>query len=446
MVKIQRFIDCHVPVNLCNFKCDYCTVGQWKAFKDNYSVFERPVEKMAAALSPERMGGICAINLCGNGETLLHPQILDFIELLLKDGHYVSIVTNGVVTKAIDFLCGLDEEQRSRIFIKFSFHYTELLRLNLMTAYFSNIKKAHESGMSLTVELVASDSNAPHIEEIKELCMKNLGVLCHLTDPRANTEPSIPRLTQMPLNEHVELWSQFDSPLFDYRQATWGKSRADNFCYGGVWSFCLSLFTGQLKQCNRNADTVQEIFDNIEEPIRFLPRGHSCSLPHCFNSHVFDCLCGAVPEIESPLYSELRNRVLPDGSEWLKPAYKEIYSRKISDNNKKYSPELQTFSDGIMRLRHGNKKVSSKFIEIIKNYLSNFQSKSVSVYGDNGIADWLLQNFEFLKNYKKNEKTDFIIVTDYSKFASIKAALSIETNADVISIVDLPSSAAIAGD
>lgn len=439
MPKIKRFFDCQVPVNLCNFKCDYCTVGQWKAFKEKYTPFQYPVEQMAAALRPERMGGICAINLCGNGETLLHPQILDFIKLLLEDGHFVSIVTNGTVTRAIDFLCALDAEWRSRIFIKFSFHYTELTRLNLLDSYFANIDKAHKAGMSLTVELVASDGNAPYIEEIKKVCMERLGVLCHLTDPRANTQPDMPHLTQMPLHEHVAMWSQFDSALFDYRQETWGKSRAKHFCYGGVWSFSLNLASGRLKQCYREADTVQFIFDNVDEPVHFFPMGHFCSLPHCFNSHLFDCFCGVIPEIASPSYAELRNRVLPDGSEWLKAPYKEIYSHRVSENNDIYPPELQAFTDGIKYLAHHEDEPSNEFVVIMQKYLSKFDSTSIAVYGEGHIADWLIQTFGSLQKYEESSDTAVVIVTDFSNFAKIKARLSGETSADIISIVDLPT-------
>lgn len=439
MYKVKRFFDCQVPVNLCNFECDYCTVGQWKAVQGpgpkEYMPFKYPVEQMAAALSPKRWGGICAINLCGNGETLLHPQILEFTKLLLKDGHFVSIVTNGTVTKAIDYLCDLEEEMRSRIFFKFSFHYTELLKRNLLNSYFDNVNKAHRAGMSLTVELVASDGNVPYIEEIKEVCMEKLGVLCHLTDPRANTTEDIRHLTEMPMEEHLKIWSQFDSALFDYRQATWGQNRKKHFCYGGVWSFNLGLGNGRLKQCYRDADTIQFIFDNIEEPIHFLPRGHFCSFPHCFNSHVFDCLCGVIPEIASPTYMELRNRVLPDGTEWLKQPYKDIYGNKVCENNTVYSDEEKIYADGIMCLSH-EKVLKTEFLELMKKYLEKMEGKSLKVYGDNSIANWLSSEFG-LEKWDNAKENDLIIVTDFSNYAQIKAKMK-KNNFQSISIIDLP--------
>ncbi len=440
MYKVKRFLDCQVPVNLCNFQCDYCTVGQWRAVEgkgpEKYTLFKYPVEQMAAALRPERMGGICAINLCGNGETLLHPQILDFTKLLLEDGHFVSIVTNGTVTKAIEFLCELEEEMRSRIFIKFSFHYTELLRLNMLEAYFNNVRRAHNAGLSLTVELVASDNNVKYIDEIKDVCMKNLGVLCHLTDPRANTTHDIRHLTEMPMEEHLKVWSQFESALFDYRQATWGQNRKENFCYGGVWSFNLGLGNGRLKQCYRNANTVQFIFDNIEEPIHFLPRGHFCSFAHCFNSHVFDCLCGVVPEISSPFYVELRNRVLPDGTEWIKAPYKDIYGHRVCENNELYTDEEKAFADGIMRLAN-EIEPTIEFTEMIKKYcLKLSREYVVEIYGKNSIAEWMRNNLQ-MENVITEGLKKMIIVTEFSDFAQIKPELEKLTDAEIISVVDL---------
>ena len=54
---------------------------------------------MRKALSKERLGGICLINFCGGGETLLPPEIVKYIRVLLEEGHYIMIVTNATVSK-----------------------------------------------------------------------------------------------------------------------------------------------------------------------------------------------------------------------------------------------------------------------------------------------------------------------------------------------------------
>ena len=58
MDRIVCFIDCAVPVMLCNFKCKYCSVAQKKMFGNEFLPFKSPPEHIAKALSPERFGGL----------------------------------------------------------------------------------------------------------------------------------------------------------------------------------------------------------------------------------------------------------------------------------------------------------------------------------------------------------------------------------------------------
>lgn len=263
--------------------------------------------------------------------------------------------------------------------------------------------------------------------------MENLGVLCHLTDPRANTTTDIRHLTEMPMEEHLKIWEPFHSALFDYRQATWGKNRRENFCYGGVWSFNLGLGNGKLKQCYRNSDTVQWIFENIDEPIHYLPRGYHCSFAHCFNSHVFDCLCGVIPEIASPYYAELRNRVLPDGTEWIQGAYKEIYNRRVCENNTEYSEEEKMFADGIVRIWN-EEETKQEFVKIFQNCIDILQeNNNIEIYGEDSISNWIKKNIII----KDNKQRKLIIITDYAEIGPLKEQLAKEGNTNVISVVDL---------
>ena len=130
MDKIKRFIDIAVPVQTCNLRCPYCYIAQEDKFLAALPYFMYDAKTMGKALSKERLGGVCHFNLCGGGETLLPPQMTDILYELLAQGHYLAVVTNGTVTKRFEEICDFPEEFRKRLLFKFSFHYTELRRLN----------------------------------------------------------------------------------------------------------------------------------------------------------------------------------------------------------------------------------------------------------------------------------------------------------------------------
>ena len=102
---IKRFIDIFVPINFCNLQCSYCYVSQFdrKYHREkNYDVkFEYSPEIVKKALTQERLGGVCHFNACGNGETLIPEALVDYIRVILENGHSVMIVTNGILTDRI---------------------------------------------------------------------------------------------------------------------------------------------------------------------------------------------------------------------------------------------------------------------------------------------------------------------------------------------------------
>ena len=139
MDKLKRFIDVAVPVQTCNLRCKYCYIAQEKKFLEALPYFMYDAKTIGKALSKERLGGVCHLNLCGGGETLLPPQMTEIITELLKEGHYIAIVTNGTITKRFEELCELPLEMRKRLLFKFSFHYLELKRLNMFDKFWSNV-------------------------------------------------------------------------------------------------------------------------------------------------------------------------------------------------------------------------------------------------------------------------------------------------------------------
>lgn len=334
MENLKRFIDCYVPIETCNLRCHYCYITQKTKFNNKILKLKHSPEEIRKALSTDRLEGKCLINLCAGGETLLSNEIIELIKELLEEGHYVMVVTNGTLSKRFDEICRLDSTLLKRLFLKFSFHYIELLRLDIIDEYFNNIEKIKKFGCSFTVEITPSDELIPYIEDIKKICLKKLGALCHITIGRDDRKPGIDILSDYSFEEYNEIWSTFESDLFNYKVSIFYKKR-NEFCYAGDWSVYINLGTGSLRQCYCGIE-LDNIFNDINKPLTFNAIGYECSQPHCYNGHAFLSL-GVIPELDAPTYAELRNRFDGNCHEWLNQEMKAFMNQKLKDNNKEYS-------------------------------------------------------------------------------------------------------------
>ena len=99
MEKLVKYVDCYIPTETCNFKCHYCYIAKQGKFNNKIVKFDYEPSFIRKALSKERLGGTCLINLCAGGETLLSPEVLSLMKELLLEGHYLSVVTNGSLKK-----------------------------------------------------------------------------------------------------------------------------------------------------------------------------------------------------------------------------------------------------------------------------------------------------------------------------------------------------------
>ena len=340
--RLKRFIDIYVPVTTCTLQCHYCYIYHQGLFKNNLPEFKYSPETVKKALSQERLGGACLINLCAGGETLLHPQITEYIRAMLENGHYVMVVTNATVSRRFDEILQFPAPLLSRLFFKFSYHYLELKKKNLFELFFNNIRKMRDAGCSFTLELTPNDESIPYIDDIKQKAIDELGAACHVTIARDDIAPGAdkPILTKLSRDDFYKAWSVFDSDMMQFKKTIFGVKRKE-FCYAGDWSFYLNLGTGIMTQCYCSFKS-QQIFENPDSPIDFTPVGCHCSMPHCYNGHAFLTL-GCIPEIEAITYAQLRNRVCADGSEWLKPNVKKFFSCKLKDNNREYSKLEKAF-------------------------------------------------------------------------------------------------------
>lgn len=237
---MKRFIDIHVPITSCNFKCHYCYVTQMEKNETEQVDFKYSPEIVRKALSKQRLGGVCLFNVCGLGETLIPSQIVQYIKVLLEEGHYIMIVTNGTITRRFTELMEFNDDLKSRLFFKFSLHYLELKRLNLTKTFIDNVMLIKNNGCSFTIEITANDEYEKYIPEIKTLCKENFGALCHVTIPRKENDKNIPLLSSHSMEEFSNIWSTFNSELFAFKKSIWGVKR-NEFCHAGEWSGLLNL-------------------------------------------------------------------------------------------------------------------------------------------------------------------------------------------------------------
>lgn len=388
--KMKRIINCIMPVTACNFKCHYCYIGQTVGFKGEIKELPKSLEFIAHALRPERIGEGCHLSLCGSGETLLAPYIVELVKRFTDMGHYCAIITNGTLSNRIDELCALPPENQRHIFVKFSFHYLELIKRNLLEQFWKNVHKIRNTECSFTIELTVNDESIPYIPAIQQNCMENAGAQCHLVESRDNRSTDFRRLTQLPEKEHKAAWEQLSSPLFNFQQTTWGKKRRE-FCYAGDWVTNFYLETGDVYTCFADGQKIGNLYEDVENPFPFVAVGENCPWAHCFPSYVL-LTSGAIPSFSAPTYAEMRNRTCADGSTWLKPSIQSFFGSRFCEANQEYSPDKKLYINALMAVEHHNTEAQTDFSQlgkIVKESLHKRGIYKVAVYGGGEKADFI---------------------------------------------------------
>lgn len=335
--KMKMFIDTFVPVTTCNLRCHYCYITQQRLFSNKLPTFKYRPEVVSKAITQDRLGGVCHFNICGGGETLLPPETTDYLRVILEQGHYIMVVTNGTVSRRFDEIVKFPKELLERLCFKFSYHYLEIKEKKWLDRFFCNIQKIRDAGCSFSLELPPDDELIPLINEIREFTHSKVGADCHVTVARndASVHKNKPILTDLSQVDYKKAWMVFNSDMFDYKLSIFGKKRKE-FCYAGAWSAYLNLETGLITQCYNNFTKPQNIFEDLNSPIKKVPVGRYCRQPHCYNGHAFLTL-GVIPEHESIVYSRIRNKVPEKGNEWLNPKMKAFLSNKLKEANTEYS-------------------------------------------------------------------------------------------------------------
>lgn len=329
-LQLKRFINCYVPTETCNFRCEYCYISLKKKFNGKLFEMTFPLEIFRKAISKKRLGGLCIFNLCAGGETLLSPQIIPVIKVILEEGHNVAVVTNGTPSASFEKILEFSSNLLEMLYFKFSFHYFELVRTNNMNRFFENIKKVRDAGCSFSVDITPHDRLIPFIPEIKKIFMEELGALPHISVARDTTSEQLEILSNLSKEDYIKTWSVFDSSKFDYKIQEFLKPHRE-FCYAGDRGVSLEIGTGNLRKCDGAPHPKEmnfyNLYENPDEEIPFEPIGPNCPIAHCYNCHALLTL-GMIPDIATPAYAEMLDRVDEHGEHWLKPKLRELYSHR----------------------------------------------------------------------------------------------------------------------
>jgi hypothetical protein len=306
--------------------------------------------------------------LTAPGETLIPYDVVAIVEQLLSRGHFVNITTNGTLSSRFTELISLQEEFRERLHFSFSFHYLELLRTSLLEAFFHNIHKIRRAGCSFVVQMNLCDDYIPYLNDISNVCVKNIGALPQLAVTRDQIADRISLRTQHSPEEYARIAALFDSALFDFGMINFHLRRKE-FCYAGDWSFKLDLKTGNLRSCYDTGPT-QNIFEDPNKPIRFQAIGRNCQSPYCVNSTHFMSL-GSIPEIIGPTYVALRDR---PSSGWYSDRMRTFLGSRLADSNSEYGRYKKLSADIIEYSRASLTSIGLRIMHIGKKlYVFEFR-------------------------------------------------------------------------
>lgn len=334
MHKKKKALLIHIPLSICNFRCHYCYIAQRAVhFQGIQPQMNYTPEQVAYALRQERLGGPCFINMCADGETLLTKDLEKYAKALCKEGHYVEVVTNLSITKALEEFLSWDKDLLKHLEFKCSFHYLELKKKGLLDKFAENVNKIWKAGASANIEITPSDELIPYIEDVKEFSIKHFGALPHLTIARNDNTNQIERLTKLPLDEYNKIWRQFGSEFWEFKTSIFGKKQKD-FCYAGAWSAYINLSTGSATACYC-IPSLGNVFENPDKPFPEIPVG-KCPIAHCYNGHAL-MTQGLIPHSNDIHYGQIRDREKKDGSHWLQPELKAFFDEKLESNNVEWS-------------------------------------------------------------------------------------------------------------
>ncbi len=317
--KIKKVIFYNAGNYSCNLRCHYCYLEEYKPSEKKLSNKEQ-----IKLFSKKNLEGIAFFNFVTNGETLLYEKNIELIELLLKEGHVINIVTNLTYSEGVNKIISLPKELSERVIIHASLHYNELKEKNKLQIYFDNIKKLKAANISHHMDLTIAPEYMPILDEIKNSCINNVGILPNITIALDKSN------NWMPYKFYDEQTHQIIKKIFEAKEldvlkkfytATHGK-----ICKAGLWAFSYDNDHGFVIPCNGIHKSLKRHW--LTKKIRFKEVG-ICPHKHCFCGEIF-LTWGLIPDlIDIPNYFEF---YLKDKG-FYNETIKKLTNVKLTNNN-----------------------------------------------------------------------------------------------------------------
>lgn len=324
---MRKYIGMDVPAYGCNFNCSYCYLGEKCSREIAFPDLIHSPKYIRYRLRKENIGGSALIGICAGGETLFADKIVEVCTELLKEGHYLIIVTNGTSTKVIKNIIENAKEYAAHIIFKISFHYLELKKKGLLNHFVKNVNMINESKASFTLELMPHDDLIEFIPELLSFSLKNFGAYPQLTVGR-DEDNNKELLTKLSKEEYIQTWNIFQSEMFDLKIRFYMMHGMN--CNAGKESFFVDLNSGKMTRC-LFPENVGNFYDE-NTSLEFDRVGDSCPLNYCYNCHAYVTI-GIMPDIVAPTYMEIRDRVRVDGSHWIKEEMRCFLNNKFYISN-----------------------------------------------------------------------------------------------------------------
>lgn len=232
------------------------------------------------------VGRGCFFHLTGDGETLLPEDVVPLIHGLLKEGHWVNVVTNGTLTGRIHELIDLAEKDGllERLTLSVSFHFLELEKHNMLEAFAENVNYVKEkNGGGINLTMVASEEYLEASDRIHKFCdEKGLSFATNMVR-EYNMNGDVGGIkSKYGKEEYLRIVSE-TFPSYNIARDNGGlKIDSHMFCYAGSWLFCLDFATGVYAQCSMNMDYTYNFFEHLDKKPLLEPVGTGCKAEYCW--------------------------------------------------------------------------------------------------------------------------------------------------------------------